>query len=80
MADASSIFADMRTHVQIIEDAGGAERLAGLLGLPSVHTARAWRQRQRIPASWWMEMQRLGLATTTELAIMISNQSAEKVA
>lgn len=55
----------MRSHTDIIE-AIGVEPLADLTG-KSIHTARSWVQRKRIPAEYWLLLVSEGLAKPEEL-------------
>lgn len=58
----------MRTHAEIIKDAG-TDALVERAGLPvSVHTVRSWRQRGGIPGEYWKAISDAGLATLNELA------------
>lgn len=57
----------MRTHVQIIEDAGGYQKLASHLDQPT-ERVRFWRRRQAIPPEQWKAVADKGLATLDELA------------
>jgi len=58
----------MRSHQQIVADAG-AERLLELFG-PSVsfRTIRSWKTRNSIPAPYWQTLVDHRLATLEELA------------
>jgi len=58
----------MRTHKQIIDDAGGAGAFHDKLGLDGkIHTVRSWAQRNSIPADHWPDVVRLRLASLKEL-------------
>lgn len=64
----------MRSHAQIITDAGGPHSVARLI-LPHVVAAevtlqkrvRAWSVTGSIPGEYWPLLQRLGMATMDEL-------------
>lgn len=56
----------MRTHEQIIADAGGAQKVHERLGL-SLHTVRSWVQRKRIPPEHWPAISAAFEVTTDEL-------------
>lgn len=59
----------MRTHSQIIRDAGGALKVHDLLGLASkLNTVRSWYQRDKIPDEYWRAFADRKLATLDELA------------
>lgn len=62
----------MRTHVQIIADAGGYKELAAKLtqaGNPvAAEQARFWARRETIPAEYWPAVARAEVATLEELA------------
>ncbi len=58
----------MRSHQQIIDDAGGYRSVATTLAAESVHTVRSWRQRNSIPREAWPEFIRHDLASLIELA------------
>lgn len=57
----------MRTHIAIIDDAGGYKGLAGKLGLPEARV-RFWSRRGSIPAEMWRAVSHHRLATLEELA------------
>lgn len=56
----------MRTHIQIIEDAGGYQAMAGKLGLDN-ERVRFWRRREAIPPDQWGAVAEAGFATLDEL-------------
>lgn len=56
----------MRSHADIVT-AAGPEAIAAKRDV-SVHTARSWSQRNRIPADHWQGFVREGWATLEELA------------
>lgn len=57
----------MRSHAQIISEAGGPTRLANLLGL-APGTVKQWRRTSSIPGAYWKALKVAGLATLDELA------------
>lgn len=65
----------MRTHSQIITDAGGPHAIAKLI-LPHVEAdevtlqkrVRAWAVSKSIPGEYWSLLDRLSLATMVEMA------------
>lgn len=61
------IFEPMRTHLQIIMDAGGYRDFAVKVQQPSSRI-RFWERRGAIPAEWWSAVSTAGLATLEELA------------
>lgn len=64
----------MRTHEQILLDAGDA----ALTGLPGIkpHQPRDWKIRKRIPADQWVAFESAGLATLKELAEAAAQRTA----
>jgi hypothetical protein len=59
----------MRSHRQIISDAGGAAKLHALLGyVGRYETVNSWVKRNSIPRSAWPDMINAGVATINELA------------
>jgi uncharacterized protein YjcR len=64
----------MRTHSQIIDDAGGDEKVAEALGVP-VNTVRAWKQRKRISHTRWADFTAKGWATFEEISAPIEPTS-----
>jgi hypothetical protein len=65
----NALYGKMRTHADIINDAGGAAALHDKLGLlGKIHTVRSWGQRDSIPADQWKAIADAGLATLEELA------------
>lgn len=58
----------MRTHEQIIADAGGYRALAERLDLPESRV-RFWERRESIPPEQWKAVSDAGLATLEELAV-----------
>ncbi|MDO9334971.1 MAG: hypothetical protein Q7T61_01090 [Caulobacter sp.] len=56
----------MRTHEQIIEQAGGYKGLAAKVKQPE-ERVRFWERRKSIPAPYWMAVTEAGLATVDEL-------------
>lgn len=59
--------ATMRTHEQIIIEAGGYRDLAKLLNLPEARV-RFWARRKAIPAEMWKRTADAGITTLEELA------------
>lgn len=58
----------MRSHRQIVADAG-PERLVELFGVKaSFRTVRSWRLRDSIPAPYWQKLVDHRLASLEELA------------
>lgn len=57
----------MRSHKQIVVDAGSDEELAAVLGV-KVHQPRDWRLRDSIPPEQWLDFANHGFATLEELA------------
>ena len=66
----------MRTHSQIIKDAGAAKVQALLGAETSIHTVRSWVQRGSIPAEHWKVLADKRLATLDELASAASSHQA----
>lgn len=59
----------MRTHSQIIHDAGGPMAIKRRLSLSAtIHTIRSWAARNSIPAEYWSSVATAKLATLKELA------------
>lgn len=56
----------MRTHLQIISDAGGYRKLADHLGL-AAERVRFWERRRSIPLESWRAVEEAGVATRDEL-------------
>lgn len=56
----------MRTHEQIIDDAGGYKTLADTLGVPT-ERARFWERRKSIPINQWPKVAEARIATLEEL-------------
>lgn len=58
----------MRSHSEIIREAG-ATKVQALLGpKTSIHTVRSWAQRGSIPAEHWKVLSEGDIATLEELA------------
>lgn len=57
----------MRTHSQILKDAGGYQAVAESLCLPK-DRVRFWERRKRIPPAEWRRVSAAELATLEELA------------
>ena len=61
----------MRSHDQIIVEAGGATSVARRIGaLPG--TVKQWRRAGSIPAPYWQAIAALNLATLDELAAAVA--------
>jgi hypothetical protein len=59
----------MRTHADVIRDAGGALKIHDRLGLVrKLRTVRSWATRDSIPSHYWRPLADQGLATVDELA------------
>lgn len=60
----------MRSHADIIREAGGADRVRQLLGFPSnrLETVKSWTVRDSIPAEYWRAFADLGICTLDALA------------
>ena len=59
----------MRTHSEIISDAGGPAELHRKLGYVSrFNTVHSWAKRKSIPKAAWPDLLAAGLATLEELA------------
>lgn len=57
----------MRTHADIIAQAGGFQSLAERLGQPA-NRVRFWERRKSIPPGQWTLCAEVGVATLAELA------------
>lgn len=57
----------MRTHQQILKDAGGPAKVAGIVGAQA-GTAKQWGRADSIPAPYWASFAANGFATLEELA------------
>lgn len=69
----------MRTHSDIIRDAGGAQALHAQLGLArKLNTVRSWVQRGSIPAKHWRALADRGFATVDELATGAATRTVEQ--
>ena len=66
----------MRTHLQILSDAGTDGEIAARLGLKA-HQPRDWRIRKSIPADQWIAFSTNGLATLEELAEAAAERKRE---
>lgn len=67
----------MRTHKDIVLARGISQLHADLVakGIPmSPSTTKQWHDRNAIPASYWLHIADLGLATLEELAITSTRQ------
>lgn len=68
----------MRTHIQIITDAGGYKELAAKLSLPTERT-RFWQMRKSIPLDAWRLVSTANLATLDELLDGVEQSIKAKV-
>jgi hypothetical protein len=60
----------MRTHTEIIRDAGGWRKVRATLGLPTTdYKVKFWFFRNSIPAEWFQAMAEHGFSTSDELAL-----------
>jgi hypothetical protein len=60
----------MRTHAEIIEDAGGWREIRDRLGMASDdNKSKFWFFRDRIPARYWKALVDLKLTSLDELAL-----------
>lgn len=60
----------MRTHAEIIRDAGGWRDVRAALGLPTTdYKVKFWFFRDSIPAEWFKAVADLGLSTPDELTL-----------
>ena len=60
----------MRTHAEIIRDAGGWREVRERLGLKSDdYRVKFWFFRDSIPAEWFKAVADLGVTTVDELAL-----------
>lgn len=61
----------MRTHADIIHEAGGAAKVRARLGLEpnKFETVKSWFVRDSIPSEYWRRLADEGLATLHELAL-----------
>lgn len=68
----------MRSHEQIIRDAGGYKALADKLGLPR-ERVRFWQRRKSIPVGSWQDCASRRIASMTELhgAAVAANSNAQ---
>lgn len=62
----------MRTHNQIIKDAGGPATVQLFFRDVPIATIRGWVQRRSIPSEYWMAFDTLGWASLTELAAAVA--------
>lgn len=65
----------MRSHQQIIKDAGGPTSLAKAISADP-NTAKAWGRSNSIPAPYWSAVALANLATLEELAIAAAARRA----
>lgn len=66
----------MRSHSQIISDAGGVAGLSRALGAP-YNRVRQWPASDSIPAPYWASVVALGFATLSELAAAAERKRPE---
>lgn len=64
----------MRTHQQIINDAGGVSGVAQVTGV-SANTVKQWRRLDSIPAPYWRTIADHGFATLDELADGVADRA-----
>ncbi len=57
----------MRTHLQIIKDAGGPSAIGRIVGAEA-NTAKQWKRNDSIPAPYWAALADAKVATLDELA------------
>jgi hypothetical protein len=63
----------MRSHAQIIRDAGGYRAVyVKLHWKGKIHTVKSWVLRDNIPAEHWRALVDLGLCTLDELATALA--------
>jgi len=65
----------MRSHLQIVQDAGGYREVARTLGLPP-DRVRFWERRKSIPPTEWKRISESGLASLDELAAAAAQEAA----
>lgn len=70
----------MRTHSQIVTDAGNDRLLELLEPQVSFRTIRSWKMRNSIPAPYWQKLVDHQLATLEELAACAASRLARKEA
>jgi hypothetical protein len=70
----------MRTHAEIIRDAGGPQKVRDRLGLDpkKFETVKSWFVRDSIPAEHWRRLADEGLATLHELAVAAEARSRKE--
>lgn len=69
----------MRSHSQIVKEAGSAESVAEKHGV-SVHTVRSWIQRNSIPAEHWARFAGDDLDFLNEIAVSAEQKIAPPAA
>jgi hypothetical protein len=67
----------MRTHEQIIIDAGGPTRLAKLIGIEP-GKAKQWRRNSSIPGPYWAALTAAKVAKLDELAHAAAKRTPSK--
>jgi len=71
----------MRTHREVIRDAGGVTAFARKLSLsPKAATVQSWWQRDSIPNQYWLLVAQLELASLPELALAAAAKRRPKTA
>lgn len=69
----------MRSHDQIITEAGGYKALAGKIGEPESRV-RFWVRRQSIPPEAWLKIAKAEAASLEELAAAAEARAANRPA
>lgn len=69
----------MRSHSDIIGDAGGSAKFAGRLSSLGAYPdlCKAWKRTNSIPAQYWKAIVDKGLATFEELAVAVAKEPCE---
>lgn len=68
----------MRTHSDILRDAGTVEEIATRRGV-SVPTVRSWIQRDSIPSEYWADFANENCGTLEELAAAEKARAEDRV-
>ena len=63
----------MRTHSDIIRDAGGPSATARAVGV-SPNNSKAWYRLNSIPAPYWLAVSTVGIASLYELAKAVARE------
>lgn len=66
-----------RSHQKIIDDAEGPTAVARLIGAEP-GTVKQWRRLSSIPAPYWDDLTKAGIATLEELAAAAATRRAPK--